>query len=233
MRLTHIIAIDFRYCWLLLKKSLKWVILSAALVLLIASLVISSLEIETSYRATATLYSFGNANMAVIGLETLQRYSGMIKSRRIAKEVSERLEDPELTIDEIYEMLSTEPRYVYTSTLRYDSDLTVIPVYADSPDSARCIEVANAAALAFASDINGLLGTDVIEILDYANSAEAAENKKIVQAALVIAISLLAGLLTILCILLRVILSSRIQTMTDLSYYGQIPILGVLPENRN
>lgn len=232
MRLTHIIAIDFRYCWLILKKSLKWGILSVILALLVSSLIINKYTIEGSYRATATLYSFdsSDAGATSVGLETLQRYSEMIKSRRIAGKVAEVLEDPELSIDKIYKMLSTESRYVYTSTVRYDNDLTVIPVYADSANEAQSIAVANAAADAFASEINALLGADVIQVLDYAYTTESDEITDSMQRILSIAAALLVGGFTIMYFVLRVIFSSKIQTMTDLSFYGQIPILGVLPE---
>lgn len=234
MRLTHVIAIDFRYCWLKLKKSLKWGILSAILALLISPLIINQLNIEDSYRATATLYSFDEANESTtsLGVETIQRYSEMIKSRRIACEVAELLADPDLSADKIYDMLSTESRYLYTSTVRYNNDLTVIPVYADSANKAQSIAVANAAADAFALEINALLGIDVIKVLDYANTAETVEDKDSMQVLLSIAIAVLAGGLTIAWFVLRVIFSSRIQTMTDLSFYGQIPVLGVLPKEK-
>lgn len=234
MRLTHIIAIDFQYCWLTLKKSLKWGILSAIVTLIISPLIINEYTMESSYRATATLYSFdsSDAGATSVGLETLQRYSEMIKSRRIASKVADTLANPELNADKIYEMLSTESRYVYTSTVRYSSDLVIIPVYADSASRTLSIDVANTAADAFASEINTLLGTDVIKVLDYAYTAEAVEDMDSMQVILISAAAILVGGFTIMCFMLRVIFSSKIQTMTDLSFYGQIPILGVLSEKQ-
>lgn len=233
MRDTHIIAIDFQYCWLTLKKSLKWGILSAILTLLLSPPIIKY-TIEGSYRATATLHSFSATDVGStsVGLETLQRYSDTIKSRRIASEVAKMLEDPELSTDKIYEMLSTESRYTYTTTVRYNNDLTVVPIYADSADREQSIAVANAAADVFAAEINELLGSDVIQVFDYAYTTESDGLTDSMRIILSIAAAVLIGGFTIICFIIRMILSSNIQTMTDLSFYGQIPILGVLPEKQ-
>lgn len=232
MKHSRIIAIDFQYCWLMLKKSLKWGILSAIIVFLISLPVVNNYTMEGSYRATATLYSFpvSDTGSASVGIETLQRYSEIIKSRKIASEVAEVLADPELSADKIYEMLSTESRYMYTTTVRYNNDLTVIPIYADSADSEQSIAVVNTAADVFASEINALLDGDIIQVLDYAYTAESDEITDSMRMILSLAAAVVIGGFTIICFIMRKIFSSNIQTMTDLSFYGQIPILGVLPE---
>lgn len=232
MKHSRIIAIDFQYCWLTLKKSLKWGILSAVIAFMISLPVVDNYTMEGSYRATATLYSFplSDAGSTSVGLETLQRYSEIIKSRRIASGVADVLGDPVLNADKIYEMISTEPRYMYTTTVRYNNDLTVIPIYADSADSEQSIAVANAAADVFASEINSLLGGDVIQVLDYAYTTESDEITDSMRMILSIAAAVLMGGFIIICFIMRTIFSSNVQTMTDLSFYGQIPILGVLPE---
>lgn len=246
--MNKIIAIDFQYCWLTFRQKAGWILFFS----LIGSILGFSVAywspywmpewalnmgldvVEDSYRAVATVYSFeeGSTEETLMGLNTLQTYAETIKSRAIADKARELLGDTELTIDNIYGMLSTDSRYIETSTTRYANESIVIPVYAESNDQALSISVANAAADAFVEEINKLLGSDIVKVLDYANGTERTKNAD-VYCFIFSVVGMLAGaFFATLLFFLRVILSSRVTTMSDISLYGQIPVLGILPGNR-
>lgn len=235
MNFNKVISIDFQYLWLLLKRRAVWILLSAVIAFSAgAATAWWGLEINDSYRATATVFSFtgSSSDQTMLGITALQTYSETIKSRRIAERAKDLLGYTDLSVDEIYEMLSTDARYISTGTSYYENNSVVIPVYADSDEKIESIAVANAAADAFVEEINTLLGSDTVRVLDYAATVEQTEYADIIR--LFIAAGCAAGAILIVaaCMVLQTILSSRLKTMQDISLYGQLPVLGVFPKEK-
>ena len=63
-------------------------------------------------------------------------------------------------------------------------------------------------------------------------SAEQTENAVLLILLISAGSAVGAALLAAMILILLPILSLRVQTMKDLSLYGQIPVLGVLPEKK-
>ena len=240
MNFSKVISIDFQYIWLLLKRRAVWILLSAVLAFSAGAatawwgLACLGLEINDSYRATATVFSFTDrsSDQTMLGITALQTYSETIKSRRIAEKAKDLLGYTDLSVDEIYEMLSTDSRYISTGTSYYENNSVVIPVYADSDDKIESMAVANAAADAFVEEIDTLLGSDTVRVLDYAATTEQTEHADVIR--LLIAAGCAAGAMLIVaaCMILQTIVSPRVRTMQDISLYGQIPVLGVFPKEK-
>lgn len=235
MIFNKVISIDFEYLGLFLKRHLIWIILAAVIAFPAGGAAAYwGLEITDNYRATATVYSFtaGASDQTMFGITALQTYSETIKSRRIAEKAKELLGYSDLTVNQIYNMLSTDSRYISTGANYYENESVVIPIYADSDNKTVSIAVANAAADAFVEEINFLLGAEVIRVLDYAGSAEQTENAVLLILLISAGSAVGAALLAAMILILLPILSLRVQTLKDLSLYGQIPVLGVLPEKK-
>lgn len=235
MNQNKILCIDFQYSWLMLKRYLIGAVLLGILGFL-AGLAGSRWIVppRDNYRATATVYSFVDASpdQTMLGINAMRTYSEIIKSQEIAQMAAELLNDPQLTEDVIYAMLSTDSRYVVTSTVRYENDSALIPVYADSTNRQQSIRVANAAADAFAAKINLLMGEEIVQVLDYAESAQRTTNRRLQQWMIALGCMVFAAGMTLLVPIVRIVLSPRIHTMMDLSLYGQIRVLGVLPKRK-
>lgn len=235
MNQNKILCIDFQYNWLVLKRHLIWAVL-LGLIGFLAGLAGSRQIIPSrnNYRAKATVYSFVDASpdQTMLGINAMRTYSEIIKSQEIAQMAAELLNDPQLTEDAIYAMLSTDSRYVVTSTARYENNSALIPVYADSTNRQQSIRVANAAADAFAEKINLLMGEEIVQVLDYAESAQRTTNRGLQQFMIAVGCMVFAAGMTLLVPIVSIVLSPRIQTMMDLSLYGQIRVLGVLPKQK-
>lgn len=235
MYFNKVISIDFEYIGLFLKCQIIWIIL-AALIAFPAGAAISywGLEITDNYRATATVYSYteGGSDETMLGITALQTYSETIKSKQIAGKAHELLGYSDLTEADIYNMLSTEPRYFSNGASYYENDAVVIPIYADSENGTDSIAVANAAADAFVEEINDLLGAETVRVLDYAGTAEQTEYGIVLILLISAGSSAGAALLVLILLAVLPVLSLRVRTMKDLSLYGQIPVLGVLPDNK-
>ena len=235
MDFNKVISIDFEYIGLFLKRRIIWIILAAVIAFPAgAAVAYYGLEVTDNFRATATVYSFteGGSDQTMLGITALQTYSETIKSKKIARKAHELLGYSALTENDIYNMLSTEPRYFTNGASYYENDLVVIPVYADSENITDSIAVANAAADAFVEEINHLLGTETVRVLDYANTAEQTEYGTVLILLISAGSSVAAVLLVLMLLILIPILSLRVRTMKDLSLYGQITVLGVLPDNK-
>ena len=72
MNFNKVISIDFQYLWLLLKRRAVWILLSAVIAFSAgAATAWWGLEINDSYRATATVFSFtgSSSDQTMLGEE--------------------------------------------------------------------------------------------------------------------------------------------------------------------
>ncbi|OUQ16214.1 hypothetical protein B5E84_12625 [Lachnoclostridium sp. An14] len=232
MELSRIISIDFGYCLIVLKKSIPRILVAAmvgtAIGILAALLYVNP---ENSYRALATVYSFadGSYDESAQGLNALKVYSEIVKSRKVAERARVLLGPTHLTVGQIYDMISTDARVIQGSTYVYENNTAVLKIYADSSRQTDSVAVVNAVADAFVQEINNLSDSNTMRVLDYSQGAGKTYDATKQRSLTVIFCTVGGAFVYILIRILTVVLSFRIETLKDVQLYGQLAVLGVIP----
>lgn len=232
MNFDKVIAIDFGKCLQKIRKRAFFILVTAVtgafLGWLLSSTIISS---DSLYRASASVYCFsdGSPYESEQGNSVLRIYSEIIKSYKIAEGAKKLLGDTDISAEEIYQMISTDDRFVAGSTYIYENMSSVIHIYAEGENPEKCKIVANAVAEAFVQEMNKLATSDSIQVLDHALVSEEIKNAK--ENTLLIVIAGMLGLTFIYIIMIvgTVIFSDKLETVRDAELYGQLTVLGTIP----
>lgn len=226
---ARLIEIDFLRCIKSLWEHIR-LILAVTAFSLLAGAILSwfTLERENIYEAVSSVYinADGTAYETAESSQMLVAYIDVIKSLKVAERASILLGNEGMNKYEISEMVNVD--YQNNDYATFKS--TVIRIRVSSKDSTAAINVANAVAQAFSLEMASITGKNDVQVLDEANGAVKIYNAK-KQLLLVTGLITVGGCILICAmIVLYEIFSFRLNTIKDGTLYGQLDIIGVIPE---
>lgn len=226
---ARLIEIDFLRCIKSLWEHIR-LILAVTAFSLLAGAILSwfALERENVYEAVSSVYinADGTAYETAESSQMLVAYIDVIKSLKVAERASILLGNEGMNKYEISEMVNVD--YQNNDYATFKS--TVIRIRVSSKDSTAAINVANAVAQAFSLEMASITGKNDVQVLDEANGAVKIYNAK-KQLVLVTGLITVGGCILICAmIVLYEIFSFRLNTIKDGTLYGQLDIIGVIPE---
>lgn len=226
---ARLIEIDFLRCIKSLWEHIR-LILAVTAFSLLAGAILSwfALERENVYEAVSSVYinADGTAYETAESSQMLVAYIDVIKSLKVAERASILLGNEGMNKYEISEMVNVD--YQNNDYATFKS--TVIRIRVSSKDSTAAINVANAVAQAFSLEMASITGKNDVQVLDEANGAVKIYNAK-KQLLLVTGLITVGGCILICAmIVLYEIFSFRLNTIKDGTLYGQLDIIGVIPE---
>lgn len=226
---ARLIEIDFLRCIKSLWEHIR-LILAVTAFSLLAGAILSwfALERENIYEAVSSVYinADGTAYETAESSQMLVAYIDVIKSLKVAERASILLGNEGMNKYEISEMVNVD--YQNNDYATFKS--TVIRIRVSSKDSTAAINVANAVAQAFSLEMASITGKNDVQVLDEANGAVKVYNAK-KQLVLVTGLITVGGCILICAmIVLYEIFSFRLNTIKDGTLYGQLDIIGVIPE---
>ena len=212
--------------------NLKLVVILAAFVGFLASLVyISVVGVHTTYYSVASIYSavYGSYQESTDGVKVMNTYANLLNTSRVCGRAAENLQECRYSAKELQSMVNSGAIYLRgysTDSKKYGYSLTLV---ATSGRSEFVVEIANAMAQAFADEINDLLGSSTLQVL---NPAQSISTMQSINVKLYIALFTIAGmLLAIMVIFVKEFFSSRVfcigQCEQDEDY-----ILGMVPYHK-
>lgn len=226
---ARLIEIDFLRCIKSLWEHIRLILVVTAFSLL-AGAILSwfTLERENIYEAVSSVYinADGTAYETAESSQMLVAYIDVIKSLKVAERASILLGNEGMNKYEISEMVNVD--YQNNDYATFKS--TVIRIRVSSKDSTAAVNVANAVAQAFSLEMASITGKNDVQVLDEANGAIKIYNAK-KQLVLVTGLITVGGCILICAmIVLYEIFSFRLNTIKDGTLYGQLDIIGVIPE---
>lgn len=226
---ARLIEIDFLRCIKSLWEHIR-LILAVTAFSLLAGAILSwfTLERENIYEAVSSVYinADGTAYETAESSQMLVAYIDVIKSLKVAERASILLGNEGMNKYEISEMVNVD--YQNNDYATFKS--TVIRIRVSSKDSTAAVNVANAVAQAFSLEMASITGKNDVQVLDEANGAVKIYNAK-KQLVLVTGLITVGGCILICAmIVLYEIFSFRLNTIKDGTLYGQLDIIGVIPE---
>lgn len=142
----------------------------------LASILVINIQGNTTeYYSSATLFSavYGSYSDTTEGVVVMNRYASLISSSRVCSRAAQSLAGYGITTEELQSMVSSGVIRVSgasSNSSSYGYRLTV-SVYVDSAELA--IPLANTMATAFAAELNELIGSNVIQVMDEATRTTA------------------------------------------------------------
>lgn len=226
---ARLIEIDFLRCIKSLWEHIR-LILAVTAFSLLAGAILSwfALERENVYEAVSSVYinADGTAYETAESSQMLVAYIDVIKSLKVAERASILLGNEGMNKYEISEMVNVD--YQNNDYATFKS--TVIRIRVSSKDSTAAINVANAVAQAFSLEMASITGKNDVQVLDEANGVVKVYNAK-KQLLLVTGLITVGGCILICAVIvLYEIFSFRLNTIKDGTLYGQLDIIGVIPE---
>lgn len=206
------------------------VVFSTAVAVLLAFIYITLAGDKYSFYSRATIYSavYGSYSETVSGVTIMNTYSGILNSSRVCDRAAADIGDTRISSSYLQGLVNSGKislSGVSTNSRSYGYEL-VLSTRLDSPEYV--VVISNAMAKAFSSEINELVGDDVIQVFDVATHAYMtyeSRNK------LVIVLAGAAGfILSAMVIFLLELFSSKVYLISQ-CVCDKDELLGILPYN--
>lgn len=211
---------------------LKMVVVLATLVGLLASLIyIAVVGVHTTYYSTASIFSavYGSYQESTAGVQGMNMYANLLGTTRVCDRAVENLGQSTVSSRELQSMVNSGRVYLrgYSSdSKKYGYELTLV---ATSANSQNVVEIANAMAQAFADEINDLIGSRSVQVM---NEAMAVHTTKSINVKMYILLfSVAAFVLSAGIIFVKEFFSSRVFLIGQCEQ-NEDKILGLIPDNR-
>lgn len=210
---------------------LKIIVVICTLVGFCASLIfVGIVGVRTNYRTSATIYSvvYGSYSESNVGVTVMNTYSGLIGTSRVCERAAEKLVGTNISSDYLRAMVNSGRIFLSGAnrdSKKYGYSLTLVSTLS-TPDNV--IDITNAMANAFADEINSMLDSSSVQVMDMAQSyyAVSSLNVKLVMLLFVAAgFALSAGF-----IFAKEFFSSKVYSVAQCEQDKDM-ILGLIPYN--
>lgn len=217
IRLLDLIKLGLQSIW----RNRLMVGVISGLFMIIGILWASMQPVTNGYYASATIYSaiYGSYQESVTVSNAIDEYSGVLNSMKVCQRAEALIGDSSIKAEDIQQMISS----------RLNNTSTIMTVGAYSNNPAVSMKVANAVAEAFVIEIQGITGSDAIQILDEAQKVVVAENGYARFVKKVIAMTLIGFVIGCLCFVCLEVFSTRLKTIEQCSGSMGDELLGVIP----
>jgi len=207
---------DFRLAFMQL-WNYKIVIIFITLAGLFAGLFLTADSTTAYYGAKSSVYcaTYGSADITLTELQTMVNYSDVVSSQKVCEYAASLIKDADLSGEEIQKMLQV--------SVSQNSYVINIAVFNQDPSLA--IEVANAVAEAFTSEMINITGSDTIQVLDEASSVTPVSSNTNLLRALFM---LLAFGGTCFAIIIKSLMSNKVRSIIQ-CVENEDEFLGIVP----
>lgn len=217
----------FRRLW-----KFKLVVVLMTLVGFLASLIyISIVGISVRYYSSATIYSmvYGSYEDSTDGVKVMNTYAPLLGSTNVCERAAVSLQDYGITGSTLKSMVNGGQIYLSgasTDSKSYGYKLTLVAM-SNTPEYVQ--DISNAMSKAFADEINDLLGSKTLQVVD---SAEGVSSSKSMSVPLCIALfGMVAFILTCVVIFIKEFLSSRVYSVAQCESQKEL-VLGMIPYHK-
>lgn len=210
----------------------KLVVVLMTLVGFLASLIyISIVGISVQYYSSATIYSmvYGSYQDSTYGVTVMNTYSSLLGSTNVCERAAVSLQEQEITGSMLKSMVSGGQIYLSgasSDSRSYGYRLTLV-TRNNTPDYV--VDISNAMSRAFVDEINDLLGSKTLQVVD---SAVGVSSSKTISAPLIIALfGAVAFMLTCGVIFVKEFFSARVYSVAQCENRKEL-VLGMIPYHK-
>ena len=234
MKYENEMEIDVGRCFRALLK--KWWFMAAMAVLFgLAGLALTLEKQDDIYEATSSVYGMSAESYSYtqVGVSAMNDYADIATSMKVCERAALLMGNANVTGQDIKEATTVSAgKESTTSTTALNSDSTILSIKCKSSNPVEAMEMSQAVAEAFVMEMENILGTDIVRILDkpyaYDVAFDATQNQWKVR----IVMFLLGGVFAAVIILLGEIFDSKARTIRECTLGEQLPVIGVIPRTK-
>ena len=153
--------LDFKLAFISLWNKKIYIIVSSLIAFLIGILLTLTVSTENIYSAMSSVYGaiYGSYEESSDATSAMLSYADVLTTKKVCKRAESFLGNTDITADDIQRMIRSE----------YSSDSIILKIWtsADNPETA--INVANAVGESFVIEMQTILGSDAVQMLDSAD----------------------------------------------------------------
>lgn len=210
----------------------KIIVVLMTIVGVLASFIfIGIVGVQTNYIARASIYSavYGSYEDSADGVAVMNTYASVLGSQRVCERAAASLQEHNISPAALKSMVNSGRIYLSgasTDSRSYGYQLTLV-VSTSSYETV--IDVTNAMAKAFTDEINDLLGSSTLQVLDEALGYSS--SKTISVPLCVLLFAAVAFILTAVVIFIKEFFSAKVYTVSQCEQNKDL-ILGLIPYDR-
>lgn len=234
MKYENEMEIDVGRC---LRELVKkwWFILLMAILCGVIGMALTLEKGQDGYGATSTVYSasVGSYKDSQTGTSAMNDYADIATSMKVCERAALLLGRADVTGTMINQSTQVSTVSTKTSSAYANNDSAILKITSYGSDPVLTMEMSQAVAEAFIMEMENILGTDDVQLLDkpynyfvYYNATQHQWKTRIVAVA--------AGVvLSMVIIVLSVIFDNKTRTIRECSLRDELPVIGVIPNNKN
>ncbi len=231
------LEIDIERCLRALVKKIWFILILTALFFMMGFGYTINIG-EDKYQAYATVYaaadgSYVDASNAVTAMNA---YLNVASSYKVSQRAALLMGRANVTGEDVKNSTSvnsssTRPESSTGSFM--NSSATIITFYATTNDPELSMEMADAMAQSYAFEMNDILDKDSVKMLDNAVNAEVSYNAELSAWLTRIIFAAIGFVLACILVVSCEIFDSKVRTVREATIKNAIPIIGIIPDNKD
>lgn len=213
---------DFKLAFISLWKKRLLIILVSVVTFLIGILLTITADSKNSYSAMSSVYGaiYGNYEESSDATSAMLSYADVLTTKKVCERAESILGNSNITANDIQSMIQAE----------YSSDSIILKIWANADDPQTAIDVANAVGEAFVIEMQNILGSDAVQMLDYADRYYVAKNgfKSLWMLRVLFGFVGFAGSCFVLFVM--ELFSNKLKSVEQCVFDDEDVVLAILPE---
>ena len=233
MKYENEMEIDVGRCLRALVKRWRFLIVMAILCG-VAGFILTMEKKEDTYQAISSVYAMSgdSYSSAQVGVSAMNDYADIATSMKVCERAALLMGNARVTGDDIMKSttVSTGKKSSSSTTVQ---DSTIMKITCEYTDPVVAMEMSQAVAEAFTIEMENILGTDAVKLLDkpyaYKVSFDATQHQWMIR----IAAFLVGLLIGAAVVVIGEIFDSRTRTIRECTMREDLPIIGVIPRYKD
>lgn len=229
MKYENEMEIDVGRCFRAMLK--KWWFIAVMAVLFgLAGLALTLEKQDDIYEAASSVYGMSAESYSYtqVGVSAMNDYADIATSMKVCERAALLMGSANVTGENIKKATTVSTGKEKTTTTQ-NTDSTILTIKCRSNNAVEAMEMSQAVAEAFVMEMENILGTDTVRILDKAYAYDVAFDATQNQWKIRIIAFLFGGVFAAAIIVFGEIFDSKARTIRECTLGEQLPIIGVIP----
>lgn len=234
MKYENEMEIDVGRCIRALVKK-WWFLIAMAGLFFIAGLALTLEKKDDMYTAESSVYGMSAESYTYtqMGISAMNDYADIATSMKVCERAALLMGRASITGEDVQSATTVSVGKEKATSAAVTVDSTILKIVCETNNPVVSMEMAQAVADAFVIEMEDILGTDIVRVLDKPYKCEisfdATQNQWLIRILAFIA----GGVLAAMIVVCGEIFDTKARTVRECTMSEQIPVIGVIPRSKN